>query len=129
MTNKIIKKINHIGIDVKDIKRSIRFYTQILGCSLMEQLISPNSKKNIAFIKAGEEIIEFIKYADESQKRENEGSISHICLEVGDIYEAIKKVSKYPGIQLLNDEPRKFKGQLIFFFFDLMMKELNLFNL
>ncbi|HZW04444.1 MAG TPA: VOC family protein, partial [Anaerolineaceae bacterium] len=55
-----IKKINHIGIAVKNLETSTRFWHQVLGLPLTNTEDVPSCKVRVAFLPAGESDIELL---------------------------------------------------------------------
>ena len=105
----MITKINHIAIVVNDLDQSLHTYHEILGLPIGDRKVMPAQEVEIAFLQAGESLIELItptttdsgvaKYLD----KRGEG-LHHICLEVEDIDEALAAM-KALGAQLINEEP------------------------
>lgn len=107
----MIKKLDHIGIAVKDIDEALLFYSDLMGldCTLIEEI--PEQKVKIAFVAVGEVNIELIQASVPDSpitkfiERRGEG-IHHIALQVEDIEEVISTLSE-AGAELLDHTPRK----------------------
>ncbi len=106
----MIKRIDHIGIVVKNIEEALLVYQQALGLSLAEIQERPDQAATIAFLPAGDSEIELVQPATADgeaakflQKR-GEG-IHHICLEVDDIEQAMAELGE-KGVQLVDEVPR-----------------------
>jgi methylmalonyl-CoA epimerase len=106
----LIKRIDHIGIVVKDIEKALIVYQQALGLSLAEIQERPDLAARIAFLPTGDSEIELVQpvtsdsdVAKFLQKR-GEG-IHHICLEADDIEEALANLRE-KGLQLIDEVPR-----------------------
>jgi methylmalonyl-CoA/ethylmalonyl-CoA epimerase len=106
-----MKKVEHIGIAVKDLGESNNLFTKLLGTEpyKMEEVASEHVKTS--FFKKGETKIELLEAeSDESaiakyiQKR-GEG-IHHIAFEVEDIHAEMDRM-RSEGFILLNDKPKK----------------------
>lgn len=105
-----IKKISHIGIAVKDLDKSLSFYTDFLGLELegIETVESEGVK--VAFLKIGEstfELLEPLTSASPIQRfldQRGEG-IHHIALEVDQIKKRLEQL-KASGIELINEQPK-----------------------
>ena len=110
----MIKKIEHIGVAVKSIEKSIHLFRDLLGIPLEKVYESDAIKTKIAFFPLGESTIELIEPMDPEspaakfiQKR-GEG-IHHICLGVENVEAALREFEA-KGIELLNKTPRKDAG-------------------
>ncbi|ART76606.1 glyoxalase [Sutcliffiella horikoshii] len=81
-----IKRLEHVGIMVKDIQKSIKFYTEVVGFSLKGELDHPNGEIKLAFLgfeKREETELELIQgYNDDLPV---EGKVHHIALTVDDV--------------------------------------------
>ena len=107
----MIKKVEHIGVAVESIEKSIHIFRDILGIPLDRVYESDAIKTKIAFFPVNGCTIELIEPMDPSspaakfiQKR-GEG-IHHICLGVENVEAALRHYESQ-GIELLNKTPRK----------------------
>lgn len=105
-----INKIDHIGIAVKSIQEASKFYSNILDLKISEPIEVLSQKVRVAFIEIGGVKLELIEPLGEDspvakfiQKR-GEG-LHHICFEVDDIEDALKKV-KENEVRLVDCVPR-----------------------
>ncbi|TKJ28671.1 MAG: methylmalonyl-CoA epimerase [Chloroflexi bacterium B3_Chlor] len=106
----MIKRIDHIGIVVKDIKEALKVYQQALGLGVTEIQERPDLGATIAFLPIGESEIELVQPvtidSDAAKFSEKRGEgIHHICLEVDDIEKALADLRK-KGLQLIDEVPR-----------------------
>ena len=116
----MIKKVEHIGIAVASIEKSIPLFRDLLGIPLERIYESDAIKTKIAFFPLGGCTIELIEPMDPEspeakfiQKR-GEG-IHHICLGVENV-EAALRGFEAKGIELINKTPRRTEdGRLIAF--------------
>lgn len=105
-----LDKIEHIGIAVKDIGEATKFYQDVLGCHVSEEIEVPERKLRIAFIDVSGVKLEFLMPMDEDSvlakfiEKRGEG-IHHVCFEVQDIEKAVAEL-KEKGVQLVDDKPR-----------------------
>jgi methylmalonyl-CoA/ethylmalonyl-CoA epimerase len=105
----IISKIEHIGIAVKNLNETIRYYEDILGlkCYGIEEV--EDQKVKTAFFKVGETKIELLEPMgkggpiDKFIEKRGEG-IHHIAFAVNDIAKSLSEVESN-GIELINKEP------------------------
>jgi methylmalonyl-CoA/ethylmalonyl-CoA epimerase len=103
--------IEHIGIAVTNLEKSIELYEKILGqqCNNIEEV--PDQKVRTAFFKIGQTRIELLESTDPEGAiakfiaKKGEG-IHHIAFAVNNIEEKIKYAER-KGIQLINSVPRK----------------------
>lgn len=116
----MLKKIDHIGVAVQNIEKSIPLFRDLLGIPLEKVYESDAIKTKIAFFPLGDSTIELIEAMDPSspvakfiQKR-GEG-IHHICFGVENVEAALRHFEAQ-GIELLNQKPRRTEnGDLIAF--------------
>ena len=105
----MIKRINHIAIVVADLDAAIRTYRDGIGLTLSKRLVMPEQEVEIAFLPAGESMIELIQPITEDSgvakylAKRGEG-LHHICLEVDDIEWTLEELAAR-DLQLINEEP------------------------
>ena len=108
--SKMIKKIDHIGVAVKNLKEAMRLYREGLGLEIDGTEEVKEQRVKVAFIPVGETRIELIESTDPNGiiakfiERRGEG-IHHIALEVDHIEDALQKL-KERGVQLIDEKPR-----------------------
>jgi len=88
-----IKKLEHVGIHVKNLDDSIQFYTKVLGLELIEKQghIDPNIKLAfLGFRDSKETIIELIYGANPNLP--TEGKVHHVAFTVDDIEAEIARI-------------------------------------
>lgn len=107
----MLKKIEHIGVAVQNIEKSIPLFRDLLGIPLKKVYESDTMKTKIAFFPLGDSTIELIEALDPSspvakfvQKR-GEG-IHHICFGVENIEAALRHFEAN-GIELIDKTPRR----------------------
>jgi methylmalonyl-CoA/ethylmalonyl-CoA epimerase len=116
----MIKKVEHIGVAVESIEKSIHVFRDLLGIPLERTYESEAIKTKIAFFPLEGCTIELIEPMDPAspaakfiQKR-GEG-IHHVCLGVENLEEALRDFEA-KGVELLNKTPRRTQdGRLIAF--------------
>ena len=102
--------IEHIGIAVKNLDESIRFYENVLGlkCYKIEEV--KDQKVRTAIFKIGESKIELLETTESDGpigrfiKDKGEG-MHHIALAVNNIQEDLNEV-KSKGVMLIDNKPR-----------------------
>jgi len=103
--------IEHIGIAVKNLEESIKYYQDVLGleCYNIEEV--KDQKVKTAFFKVGDTKIELLESTDPEGpigkyiEKKGEG-IHHIAFAVNDIEKTLKHVEE-KGVRLIDSEPRK----------------------
>ena len=106
-----ITHIEHIGIAVKNLEESIKYYEEVLGlkCYNIEEVT--DQKVKTAFFKVGQTKIELLEStAPEGPigkfiEKKGEG-VHHIAFAVKEIQNQLNDV-KEKGIQLIDEKPRK----------------------
>ncbi len=107
------KKISHVGIAVKSIEESSKFYTNGLGWEAegMEEVL--DQKVKVCFFTIGESRIELVEPTDENsgvykflEERGFKDTVHHIAYEVDDIEKELENL-KAKGIKLIDEKPRK----------------------
>lgn len=105
------KRINHIGIAVKNLDESIQWYKEVLGLPFEGIEVIESEQVRVAFFRLGESRIELLEPLSDTssiarhiQKR-GEG-IHHIALEVEGIQERLMDLAS-KGVSLINGEPKR----------------------
>ena len=102
--------IEHIGIAVKNLEESIKYYEEIFGlkCYRIEEI--KDQKVKTAFFKIGETKIELLESTDPEGpvskfiEKRGEG-VHHVAFAVKDLQNTLQKVEK-KGITLIDKQPR-----------------------
>jgi len=106
----MIKKINHIGIAVKDLEQAITLYKN-MGLELQGTEEVADQKVKIAFISCGDTRLELLAATSEDSpiakfiEKKGEG-IQHIAFDVDDVEQELKKAENN-NIRLIDKIPRK----------------------
>ena len=103
-----IKRIEHVGVIVKDVESSRRLWEDCFGIKLGE--VEENSIRRLALYPVGESMVELIAGTTPDSRHarmvaEGKGGLNHICFEVENIDEALAEL-KAKGIPLLDQVPR-----------------------
>jgi methylmalonyl-CoA epimerase len=112
-------KIDHVGIAVKSVDESLKFYRDILGLELKEIEVMEDRGLKIAFLKTGESKIELLEpTSDDSNiakfiEKKGEG-IHHLALEVDDVDENIESMEKL-GTEFIGEASIGAGGKKIIF--------------
>jgi methylmalonyl-CoA/ethylmalonyl-CoA epimerase len=105
-----VLKIDHIGIAVKSIDNTLKFYKDALGLLSIGTEIVEDQKVKVAFLPLGDSEIELIESTSPdgtiAKFIESKGEgIQHIALRVENIEEALKEL-KEKGFRLIDEKPR-----------------------
>ncbi len=108
---KMKNHIDHLGVIVRDLDKSIPFYTDVLDLKVAQIETVEGENVRVALIPGGETKIELIEPlssdcpAGKYLEKYGEG-LHHICYRVPNILEACRKAEE-AGIRLLSNEPKK----------------------
>ena len=106
-----MKKIEHIGIAVKNITEANKVYEALLGTPPYKSEKVESEGVETSFFKCGESKIELLQASNEESpiakfiKKRGEG-IHHIAFAVDDIHSEMERL-KEEGFILLNEIPKK----------------------
>jgi methylmalonyl-CoA/ethylmalonyl-CoA epimerase len=106
-----VTHIEHIGIAVKDLAESIKYYEDVLGlkCYAIEEV--KDQKVKTAFFILGQTKIELLESTDPEGpigkflEKKGEG-VHHLAFAVEGIDSALKELDE-KGVQLIDKSPRK----------------------
>jgi methylmalonyl-CoA/ethylmalonyl-CoA epimerase len=107
-------KIDHLGIAVRSISDSLKFYTDALGLELEGTETVESEGVHVALIPVGESRIELLEPVSEDTvvgrfiAKRGEG-LHHISYEIEDLEEKIEAL-KAQGVRLLEGYPRRGAG-------------------
>lgn len=101
----------HTMLRVGNLEKSIKFYTEVLGMTLLRQSENPEYKYTLAFVGYGDEsantVLELTyNWGVESYDAGN--AFGHIALEVDNIYQACDEIRARGGV--ISREPGPVKG-------------------
>jgi len=105
-----VKKIDHIGIAVKNIEESLKFYKDTLGIECTEIEEVAEQKVKVAFLPIGDTELELLESTDKEGpiarfiEKKGEG-MQHIAFQVYNIEEAIKDMID-KGVRMIDEKPR-----------------------
>lgn len=107
----MIKKIDHIGIAVRDLQKQIHFYSEVMGLTCSGQEEVPDQKVRIAIFNVGEVRLELLEpTSDDSPiakflEKKGEG-VHHIAYHVEDLEKQLQSLEEHQ-VQLIDKKPRK----------------------
>jgi methylmalonyl-CoA/ethylmalonyl-CoA epimerase len=106
----IVKKVDHIGIAVKNLDETIPYYTETLGLKVLKIEEVASESVRVAFIDAGNVKLELLEpMSDQSAihsfiEKKGEG-IHHIAFGVEGIEERMNELRE-KGVRILNEQPK-----------------------
>ncbi len=106
----MFEKIDHIGIAVKDLEQSLRFYRDQLGLELKDIEEVDEQKVKVAFVPVSESNLELLEPTDPSGPvgkflaKKGEG-FHHISFSVSNLEDKLKQLQEQ-GVELIDNEPR-----------------------
>jgi methylmalonyl-CoA/ethylmalonyl-CoA epimerase len=120
MQHPLLKRIDHIGIVVRNLDDAIAIWRDQLGFALLERVAIPEQLVEAAFLDGGNGTIELIAPTDLHSGDEEGGGKSgtarflaargegthHVCFEVEDIAETLRTLQS-EGVRLIDETPRR----------------------
>lgn len=106
----MVTKIDHIGIAVKNLAETLKFYEDVLGIKCVSQEVVEEQKVKVAFLPVGDTEVELLESTSEDGpiakfiEKKGEG-IQHIAFKVDNIEEAIKELEE-KGVRMIDEKPR-----------------------
>lgn len=106
-----MKKIEHIGIAVKNLEQAVPLFEKLLNSICYKTELVASEKVNTAFFKTGDSKIELLESTDPDGviaryiEKKGEG-MHHIAFEVQDIGSEINRLKKQ-GFMFINETPKK----------------------
>ena len=110
----ILKKVDHIGIAVKNLDETIPYYTETLGLKVLKIEEVASESVRVAFIDAGNVKLELLEPMSEQSaihsfiEKKGEG-IHHIAFGVEGIEERMTELRE-KGIRILSEQPKTGAG-------------------
>ncbi|HTB05861.1 MAG TPA: methylmalonyl-CoA epimerase [Bacteroidia bacterium] len=107
----MVKKVEHIGIAVKDIEHANTIYTALLGVAPYKTEEVKSEHVLTSFFKTGESKIELLEGTTAESpitkfiEKKGEG-LHHVAFEVDDIVAEMERLKK-SGFTLLSDTPKQ----------------------
>lgn len=105
-----MEKVDHIGIAVKSIEKSLPYYIETLGLKLIHTEEVESEKVQVAFIDSGNVTLELLQPLDETSaihsfiEKKGEG-IHHIAFGVSNIQDRLNEL-KEKGVRLIQETPK-----------------------
>lgn len=89
----MFKRIDHVEIIPRDFEASIKFYTEVLGFKMKQQMpVSSPPLQEIAYLQLGDTVLELMRVADAAAVSAEPWSVGYrmMALEVEDMDKAIE---------------------------------------
>ncbi|MEF2096375.1 VOC family protein [Bacillus sp. CFBP9009] len=100
-----VKRVDHIGVVVKDLEKSIAFYQDVLDLKLKARMTHTNGVIELVFLgyeESDETEIELIQgYSDTLP---SEATIHHFAITVDDIEEEYARIKSLDNTELIDEE-------------------------
>ena len=105
-----IKRIEHVGVVVRNLEASRNLWENVLGIKLDAVEHTPGRPHKLALYPVGESMVELLAGIEPASKfakmcDDGKAGINHICFEVEDIDEALAEL-KAKGVPLIDQVPR-----------------------
>lgn len=103
-------KVDHIGIAVKNLEESKKFYTEVLGMTAMGEEVVEQQKVKVCFIPCGDSEVELLESTSPDGPiakfiEKNGEGIQHLAFRVDNIEQALADL-KAAGVRLIDESPR-----------------------
>ena len=105
-----VLKVDHIGIAVKNLEESLKFYTEVLGLHCEGVEVVEEQKVKVAFLPCGDSELELLESTSPDGPiarfiEKNGEGIQHVALRVDSIEGALEAL-KEQGVRLIDEKPR-----------------------
>lgn len=110
----MIKKIDHVGIAVKDLDAAIKFYEGLLGLKVTETEVVEEQKVKVAFMPTGDSEVELLESTTPDGPiakyiEKNGEGIQHMAFRVENLEQCLAEL-KEKGVRLIDEKPRRGAG-------------------
>ena len=90
-------RLLHTMLRVKDLDKSLHFYTELLGMKLLRKRDYPTGKFTLAFVGYGDEtdstVIELTHNWDQAEPYNLGSAFGHLAIGVPDVYQACERLA------------------------------------
>lgn len=110
----MIKKIDHIGIAVKDLSSALKLYEDVLGLKSVATEVVEEQKVKVAFLPTGDSEVELLESTAPDGPiakfiEKNGEDIQHIAFRVDNLEQKLAEL-KEKGVRLIDEKPRRGAG-------------------
>ncbi|BAF59544.1 MAG: methylmalonyl-CoA epimerase [Pelotomaculum sp.] len=110
----MIKKIDHIGIAVRDLAEALKLYEGLLGLKSIGTEVVEEQKVKVAFLPTGDSEVELLESTTPDGPiakfiEKNGEGIQHIAFRVDNIEQRLAEL-KEKGVRLIDEKPRRGAG-------------------
>lgn len=103
-------KVDHIGIAVKNLDETLKFYQDVLGLELQGTEVVEEQKVRVAFLPVGDTEVELLESTSDDGPiakfiEKNGEGVQHIAFKVDNIEEAIEHMLS-KGMKMIDEKPR-----------------------
>lgn len=105
-----VLKVDHVGIAVKNLEESLKFYTEVLGLESTGVEVVEEQKVKVAFLPCGDSELELLESTAPDGPiarfiEKNGEGIQHVALKVENIEKTLEYL-KEQGVRLIDQQPR-----------------------
>ena len=105
-----VLKVDHIGIAVKDLNETLKFYQDVLGLECQGTEVVEEQKVRVAFLPVGDTEVELLESTSDDGPiakfiEKNGEGVQHIAFKVENIEEAIAYMQE-KGMKMIDEKPR-----------------------
>ncbi|MCL6560037.1 MAG: methylmalonyl-CoA epimerase [Firmicutes bacterium] len=110
----MIKKVDHIGIAVKNLAETLKLYEGMLGLKAVETEVVEEQKVKVAFLPTGDSEVELLESTSPDGPiakyiEKNGEGIQHIAFRVDNLEQRLAEL-KEKGVRLIDEKPRRGAG-------------------
>ncbi|MFC4811016.1 VOC family protein [Paenibacillus sp. GCM10023250] len=114
-----VRKLEHVGIMVTDMDKSIRFYTEVVGLKYLYSLTHSNGVILMAFLTGSDgEQTEIELIQNYPGQLASEGRTHHVAFTVDDIEVEFARLNALEGVTVRDAEITTLPNGARYFFFD-----------
>jgi len=102
----VLKRIDHVGMAVKNVDECVNFFQQVLNAKVGFRQSDEKNKVKVAFLEIGDGLVELLEGLDltvgigKFVAEHGEGP-HHICFEVGNLEDSFSTIGK-KGVELID---------------------------
>jgi len=109
--NLLFKRVNHVGIVVRDLSESLKAYSVGFGSGAAKIVEIPDAQLRVGVLEANNVEVELLEYQNPALPlvkllKGDRVGLNHVCYEVEEMEKALKKLEK-KGFKIIEGFPRK----------------------